>query len=155
MASTLAITPACRFMAASRIRSGPTTRTARVRTPTEPSTSLTITLRRSQSQDGSRGVAGRLPKGGRPAVLLGLIAVSLAGTADVAEFLATRAAMFTDAPGRMAGSVVGLAFWVALLGFAITRYTRGERAWASSATLWLAGLVAAGNIGLTAVHLKV
>jgi hypothetical protein len=100
-------------------------------------------------------VAGRLPKGGRPAVLLGLIAVSLVGTADVAEFLATRAAMFTDAPGRAAGSVVGLAFWVALLGVATTRYARGERPWASSATLGLAGLVAAGNIGLAAIHLKV
>src|SRR5689334_17273122 len=118
MASTLAITLACRFLGASRIRSGPTTRTARVRTPTEPSTSLTITPRRSQSRGGSRGIAGRLPRGSRPAVLLGLIAVSLAGTADVAEFLASRPAMFTDAPGRVAGSVVGLAFWVALLGVA-------------------------------------
>jgi len=62
--------------------------------------------------------------------------------------------MFTDAPGRAAGSVVGLAFWVALLSVATTRYARGERPWASSATLWLAGLVAAGNIGLTAIHLK-
>jgi hypothetical protein len=63
--------------------------------------------------------------------------------------------MFSDAPGRAAGSVVGLAFWVALLGVATTRYARGERPWVSSATLWLAGLVAAGNIGLAAIHLKV
>ena len=87
--------------------------------------------------------------------LIALIAVSVAGTADVAEFLATRAAMFTDAPGRAAGSVVGLALWLALLGVATLRYARGERPATSSAALGLAGLVAAGNVGLTAIHLKV
>src|ERR1700737_3824009 len=89
------------------------------------------------------------------AALAALIGVSLAGTADVAEFLATRTAMFTDAPGRAAGSVVGLALWVALLAIATMRYARGERPGASAATLGLAGLVAAGNLGLTAIHLKV
>jgi hypothetical protein len=84
-----------------------------------------------------------------------LIAVSIAGTADVGEFLATRTAMFTDAPGRAAGTVVGLVLWVTLLGVATARYAGGERRWASSATLGLAGLVAAGSVGLTAIHLKV
>ena len=83
------------------------------------------------------------------------MAISVAGTADVAEFLAARTAMFTDAPGRAAGTVVGLALWVALLAVATTRYARGERPAASSVTVGLAGLVAAGNIGLTAIHLKV
>jgi hypothetical protein len=83
-----------------------------------------------------------------------LIGVSLAGTADVAEFLATRSAMFTDAPSRAAGSVVGLVAWAALLGVATLRYTRGERRGTRAATIGLAGLVAAGNVGLTAVHLK-
>ena len=87
--------------------------------------------------------------------LIALIAVSVAGTADVAEFLATRTAMFTDAPGRAAGSVVGLALWLALLGVATLRYARGERPATSSAALGLGGLVAAGNVGLTAIHLKV
>ena len=73
----------------------------------------------------------------------------------MAEFLATRTAMFTDAPGRAAGSVVGLALWLALLGIATTRYARGERPGATSATLGLAGLVAAGNVGLTVIHVKV
>jgi hypothetical protein len=80
--------------------------------------------------------------------------VSAAGTADVAEFLATRTSMFTDAPGRAAGSVVGLALWVALLGVVTMRYVRGERSRASAATLGLAGIVAAGNVGLVAIHLK-
>jgi hypothetical protein len=87
-------------------------------------------------------------------VLIALIGVSLAGTADVAEFLLTRGAMFVDAPGRAAGSVIGLVAWVALLGVATTRYARGERRGARAATLGLAGLVAAGNVGLTAIHLK-
>lgn len=83
-----------------------------------------------------------------------LIGVSLAGTVDVAEFLATRSAMFTDAPGRAAGSVVGLIAWAALFALATMRYARGERRGVRAATLGLAGLVAAGNIGLTAIHLK-
>jgi hypothetical protein len=87
--------------------------------------------------------------------LMALIAVSVAGTADVAEFLATRTAMFTDAPGRAAGTAIGLVLWVTLLGVATTRYARGERPGASSVTLGLAGLVAAGNVGLTAIHLRV
>ncbi|TMB60472.1 MAG: hypothetical protein E6J51_12950 [Chloroflexi bacterium] len=88
------------------------------------------------------------------AALIALIGVSLAGAADVAEFLGTRSAMFTDAPGRAAGSVIGLVAWVALLGVATTRYARGERRGARAATLGLAGLVAAGNVGLIAIHLK-
>jgi hypothetical protein len=86
--------------------------------------------------------------------LVALIAVSLVGTADVAEFLATRSTMFTDAPGRAAGSVLGLVAWAALLGVAMLRYARGERRGARAATLGLAGLVAVGSVGLTAIHLK-
>ena len=63
--------------------------------------------------------------------------------------------MFTDAPGRAVGTVLGLGLWLALLGIATTRYVRGERRGQGSATLGLAGLVAAGNIGLAAIHLKV
>ena len=92
----------------------------------------------------------RLAKG----ALVALIGVSLAGTADVAEFLATRTAVFTDAPGRAAGSVIGIIAWAALLGVATLRYTRGDRRAARAATIGLAGLVAAGNVGLTAIHLK-
>jgi hypothetical protein len=87
-------------------------------------------------------------------LLLALIAVSLAGTADVAEFVVTRAAMFTEAPSRAAGSVVGLALWAALLGVSSARYLGGVRQGSRAATLGLAGLVAAGNVGLTAIHLK-
>ena len=86
--------------------------------------------------------------------LVALIGVSLLGTADVAEFLATRSTMFTNAPGRAAGSVLGLVAWAALLGVATLRYARGERRGARAATIGLAGLVAAGNVGLTAIHLK-
>jgi hypothetical protein len=87
--------------------------------------------------------------------LVALIGVSVAGTVDVAEFLATRTAMFTDAPGRAAGTVVGLILWVSLVGVATRRYARGEPSGASLVTIGLAGLVAAGNIGLTAIHSKV
>jgi hypothetical protein len=95
-------------------------------------------------------LAGRSAKG----VLLALVTVSLAGTADVSEFLATRSSMFADAPGRAAGSVVGLVAWAALLSVAAGRYAGGERRWARAATVGLAGLVAVGNVGLAAIHLK-
>ncbi len=78
---------------------------------------------------------------------MALIAISIAGTADVGEFLVTGTAMLTDAPGRAVGSVVGLALWAGLLGVATARYARGERPWARSATLALAALVAAGSVG--------
>jgi hypothetical protein len=105
-------------------------------------------------------VAGRLPRWWPPtrpsakAALVALVAVSLLGTADVAEFLATRSSMFANAPSRAAGSVVGLVAWAALLGVATLRYTRGEQRGARAFTLGLAGLVAAGNLGLAAIHLK-
>jgi len=86
--------------------------------------------------------------------LAGLMFVSLAGSADVGEFLATRSAMFTDAPGRAAGSVLGLLFWLALLGVASTRYFTGDRPASRRLTLALAGLVATGNVALTLIHLK-
>jgi hypothetical protein len=79
--------------------------------------------------------------------------VSLVGSADVGQFLATRTAMFTDAPGRAAGSVLGLIFWLALLGVASTRLS-GDLSGSKRATLVLAGLVAVGNVGLTLIHLK-
>jgi hypothetical protein len=95
-------------------------------------------------------LARRTAKG----ALIALIGVSIVGSADIAEFLATRSAIFIDAPGRAVGSVVGLVAWAALLGLATLRYARGERSGARTATLGIAGLVAAGNIGLTAIHLK-
>jgi len=87
------------------------------------------------------------------AALVALIVISIAGTADVGEFLATRTAMFGSAPGRATGAVAGLVLWTALLGAATARYARGERPWARSATVALAALVATGSVGLTAVHL--
>jgi hypothetical protein len=87
-------------------------------------------------------------------LLIALIGVSLAGAADVAEFLVTRAAMFTEAPSRAAGSVVGLVLWLGLLGAATARYRRGERTGSRAITVGLAALVAVGNVGLTAIHLK-
>src|ERR1700732_5360675 len=93
---------------------------------------------------------GRRSGSGQPA----LIGVSLAGAADVAEFLVTRTAMFTEAPSRAAGSLVGLALWMGVLGGLARRCLRGQRLGFRTATLGLAGLVAAGNVGLAAIHLK-
>lgn len=83
-----------------------------------------------------------------------MIGVSLLGAADVAEFLISRASMFADAPGRAVGSTVGLALWLGLLGAATMRYARAERPGLRAATVGLAGLVAAGNLGVTAIHMR-
>ena len=88
------------------------------------------------------------------ALLAGLMAVSAAGATDVGEFLATRMSMFTDAPGRAGGSLLGLVFWLALLGVASRRYLVGDTLSSRRLTLGLAGLVATGNVGLTLIHLK-
>lgn len=86
--------------------------------------------------------------------LAGLMVVSLAGTADVGQFLVTRTAMFTDAPGRAAGSVLGLLLWLALFLVAVSRYRNGDQRATRAATLGLVGLVAMGNVGLTLIHMK-
>lgn len=88
------------------------------------------------------------------ALLAGLMAVSAAGATDVGEFLATRMSMFTDAPGRAGGSLLGLVFWLALLGVASRRYIAGDRPATTRLTLALAAMVASGNVGLTLIHLK-
>src|SRR3977135_2842203 len=86
-------------------------------------------------------------------LLLALVGVSLAGAADVAEFLVTRTAMFTDS-GRAAGSALGLALGLGLLGVATVRYLRGDRPGSRPVTIGLAGLVAARNLALTTIYLK-
>jgi len=98
-------------------------------------------------------MTGRALSASRTA-LAGLMAVSLAGSADVGEFLTTRTTMFIDAPGRAAGSVLGLLFWLALLGIAAARYFGRETRWSSAATVGLAAFVAVGNVGLGLIHLK-
>jgi hypothetical protein len=98
-------------------------------------------------------MTGRMRSSTRTA-LVGLMVVSLAGSADVGEFLATRTVMFIDAPGRAAGSVLGLLFWLALLGIAVARYFGRETRWSSGATVGLAAVVAVGNVGLGLIHLK-
>jgi hypothetical protein len=86
--------------------------------------------------------------------LAALAAVSVAGAADVGEFLAARPQLFTEAPGRAAGSVLGLAIWIGLLGLALRRMSTDETRSLRRATLALAALNALGNVGLTFIHFK-
>jgi hypothetical protein len=91
----------------------------------------------------------------RPRYALAILAaVSAAGTADVGEFLAARPQLFNTAPGRAAGSVLGLAIWGALLGLALRRFARDDQNWMRTGTLGLAALNALGNVGLAAIHFK-
>jgi hypothetical protein len=87
-------------------------------------------------------------------VLAALLAVSAAGVADVGEFLWTRPGMFTTAPGRAGGSVLGLALWVALAGTTAGRLTGTDGRRSRWATVALAGVTALGSVGLTVIHLK-
>ena len=72
---------------------------------------------------------------------------ALAGAADTALFLARRPALFREAPGRAAGSLVFLAGWLGLAAAARTR----EPGRAAPA---LAGALLAGNAAMLAVHLR-
>jgi hypothetical protein len=74
---------------------------------------------------------------------------AIAGAADTAAFLAQRRQLFRDAPGRAYGSAAFGALWVALAAASIA-----ERSRASTATVALAGAVAAGNAATLAVHLR-
>jgi hypothetical protein len=86
--------------------------------------------------------------------LVALAAVSAAGTADVADFLARRPQLFSTAPGRAAGSVLGLTIWMALAGVALRRMQAGDQGSLRAATLGLAAVNALGNLGLTFIHVK-
>lgn len=81
-----------------------------------------------------------------------LVGVSVVGSLDIAQFLATNRGMFSSAPGRAAGSVLGLLLWIALTALAgVAASGRRSRRLAGT-TLVVAGLVAIGSVGLTAVH---
>ena len=84
--------------------------------------------------------------------LSALAAVSGAGALDVAEFLARRPGLFTEAPGRAFGSVLGLLLWLALGSAAALTARDGQNR--NRMIVPLAILLAFGNVGLTIVHLR-
>lgn len=81
-----------------------------------------------------------------------LTGVSIAGTADIAQFLVGNSGMFSTAPGRAAGSVLGLLFWIGLtvLAFSLALGTRSRLV--LGGTLWVASLLTVGSLALAAVH---
>ncbi|HZV52493.1 MAG TPA: hypothetical protein VFD49_22370 [Candidatus Dormibacteraeota bacterium] len=76
------------------------------------------------------------------------VAAAAAGTADTAAFLGRRRHLFTRAPRRAAGTVLGLALWAGLGLSAAAERRPGRR------TLALAATVAAANAVLLAAHLR-
>ena len=86
--------------------------------------------------------------------LTALVAVTMAGAGDVGEFLATRPQLVGTAPGRAAGSTLGLGIWAALGALALRRLRADDQGSLRVATLGLAGINALGNVGLTVIHLK-
>jgi hypothetical protein len=75
--------------------------------------------------------------------------VALAGAADTALFLSRRPQMFRDARGRALGSAAFGALWLALAASSFVQRPRP-----GTATVALAGTVAAGNAVMLAVHLR-
>ncbi|HVC22264.1 MAG TPA: hypothetical protein VNH82_02360 [Candidatus Dormibacteraeota bacterium] len=81
-----------------------------------------------------------------------LTLLSIVGSLDVAQFLASGRSMFTAAPGRAAGSVLGLLFWLLLTGLA-GRSATGRRSPAvAKGTVIVSGVVAVGSVGLVGIH---
>jgi hypothetical protein len=81
-----------------------------------------------------------------------LTGISLLGSLEVAQFLATNSGMFTAAPGRAAGSVLGLVLWTLLTALAGAAASGRRSPWLARAILVLSGLVAVGSVGLAAIH---
>ncbi len=75
--------------------------------------------------------------------------LALAGAADTATFLAQKPQLFREARGRALGSVAFGGLWTALaVSSALQRRRPG------TATVALAGAVAAANAAMLAVHLR-
>jgi hypothetical protein len=75
--------------------------------------------------------------------------VALAGAADTAVFLVQRPQLFRDARGRALGSAAFAGLWLAL-----ATSSAAQRPRPGTATVALAGTVAAGNAAMLAVHLR-
>ncbi len=85
-----------------------------------------------------------------------LAVAAVLGTVDVGSFLLTRwRTLLSSAPGRLSGSVVGLALWAGLaVAIGVERSGRGGRR-CSLVTTGLAALCGLGNLALMGVHLRV
>lgn len=81
-----------------------------------------------------------------------LFGVSVLGTLDVGQFLASNEGMFRTVPGRAAGSLLGLGVWLALTGLAGAAASGRREPQVSRAILPLSGLLAVGSWALVAVH---
>ncbi|HZU18848.1 MAG TPA: hypothetical protein VFD01_19900 [Candidatus Dormibacteraeota bacterium] len=76
------------------------------------------------------------------------VTAAVAGAADTAAFLGRRRHLFAEAPGRAAGTVLGLGLWTGLAVSAAVEPRPGRP------TLALASAVAAANALLLAAHLR-
>lgn len=81
-----------------------------------------------------------------------LFVTAVLGTLEVAQFLASNSGMFTSAPGRAAGSALGLLLWLALTGLAGFAAISRRSAGLGRPMVVLSGLLALGSVGLAAIH---
>jgi hypothetical protein len=81
-----------------------------------------------------------------------LFGVSALGALDIGQFLATNESMFRVAPGRAAGSVLGLVLWLALAGLSGSTASGHGSSQLSRTVLPISGFLAVGSLGLVAVH---
>ncbi|HEY6537715.1 MAG TPA: hypothetical protein VI138_01585 [Candidatus Dormibacteraeota bacterium] len=82
----------------------------------------------------------------------GLILVSILGSLDLVQFLATNRGMFQASPSRAAGSALGLALWLVLVGLGLAGRSRHRSRALSRTTIAVSGAVALGSVGLVGVH---
>ncbi len=83
---------------------------------------------------------------------LALLGVGLAGATDVAQFLVVNPGLFGTAPGRAAGSAVGLGVWVGVAACGAAGVAGAESVALRRASLGLAAGAAAGELGLLGIH---
>ncbi|MGH7641096.1 MAG: hypothetical protein ACREN7_01750 [Candidatus Dormibacteria bacterium] len=83
---------------------------------------------------------------------LALTGVSVLGSADIAQFVASNQGMLTSAPGRAAGSVLGLVLWLALTALGLRGLLAAPSPALRRGTVAAAAVVAAGSVGLAGIH---
>lgn len=83
----------------------------------------------------------------------GLLVVCAVGSADIAQFLVSGWALLAPHPGRLGGSILGLALWLLLMFGALLGLRNGAVRGVRVGMVCLAAVLALGSVALVPIHL--
>ncbi|MHB8395272.1 MAG: hypothetical protein ACYDC5_12425 [Candidatus Dormibacteria bacterium] len=90
---------------------------------------------------------------GRPYLRWSLVVVSGLGSADIAQFLVGGWASLAPHPGRLGGSILGLALWVLLMLGAMAGIGESDVRGRRLGMICLAAVLTLGSVVLVPIHL--